>query len=140
MKLFGPIYERALVWARNPRAPALLTGLSFAEAVFFPVPPEVMLAPMALSQRQRAFRFASLSLMGSLAGAVLGYALGRGLTLQDSCTVDSIIDEVEKSNYSAHALIDAVVMSVPFRYQAAQNPPAKSKEISQSAALQEKSR
>jgi hypothetical protein len=74
---------------------------------------------------------------------VLGYALGRGLTLQDSCTVDSIIDEVEKNNYSAHALIDAVVMSVPFRYQAAQAPPvppAKSKEISQSAALREKSR
>ena len=77
MKLFGPIYERALVWARNPRAPALLAGLSFAEAVFFPVPPEVMLAPMALSQPQRAFRFATWSLLGSLAGAVLGYALGH---------------------------------------------------------------
>jgi membrane protein YqaA with SNARE-associated domain len=77
MKLFGPIYERALAWARNPHAPALLTGLSFTEAVFFPVPPEVMLAPMALSQPKRAFRFASLSLLGSLAGAVLGYALGH---------------------------------------------------------------
>jgi membrane protein YqaA with SNARE-associated domain len=77
MKLFGPIYERALAWARKPHAPALLTGLSFAEAVFFPVPPEVMLAPMALSQPRRAFRFASLSLLGSLAGAVLGYALGH---------------------------------------------------------------
>ena len=77
MKLFGPIYERALAWARNPHAPALLTGLSFAEAVFFPVPPEVMLAPMALSQPRRAFRFASLSLLGSLAGALLGYALGH---------------------------------------------------------------
>ena len=77
MKLFGPIYERALSWARNPHAPALLTGLSFAEAVFFPVPPEVMLAPMALSQPRRAFRFASLSLLGSLAGALLGYALGH---------------------------------------------------------------
>ena len=77
MKLFGPIYERALAWARNPHAPALLTGISFAEAVFFPVPPEVMLAPMALSQPRRAFRFASLSLLGSLAGALLGYALGH---------------------------------------------------------------
>lgn len=76
MKIFGPAYERALAWARSPRAPALLTVLSFAEAVFFPVPPEVMLAPMALSQPRRAFWFASLSLLGSLAGAVLGYALG----------------------------------------------------------------
>lgn len=77
MKLFGPMYERALVWARHPRAPALLTGLSFAEAVVFPVPPEVMLAPMCLSQPKRGFWFALLSLLGSLAGAVIGYLLGH---------------------------------------------------------------
>jgi len=50
---------------------------------------------------------------------MLGFALGRGLTLQDSCTVDSIVAEVERSNYSGQALINAVVLSVPFRYQAA---------------------
>ena len=77
MKLFGPIYERALVWARHRKAPALLTGLSFAEAVVFPVPPEVMLAPMCLSQPRRGFWFATLSLAGSLAGAVIGYLLGH---------------------------------------------------------------
>lgn len=77
MKIFGPMYERALGWARHPRAPALLTGLSFAEAVVFPVPPEVMLAPMCLSQPRRGFWFATLSLAGSLAGAVLGYLLGH---------------------------------------------------------------
>lgn len=77
MKLFGPMYERALAWARHPRAPALLTGLSFAEAVVFPVPPEVMLAPMCLSQPKRGYWFATLSLAGSLVGAVLGYALGH---------------------------------------------------------------
>ena len=71
------MYERALAWARHPRAPALLTGLSFAEAVVFPVPPEVMLAPMCLSQPRRGFWFATLSLAGSLAGAVLGYLLGH---------------------------------------------------------------
>ncbi len=71
------MYERALAWARHPRAPALLTGLSFAEAVVFPVPPEVMLAPMCLSQPRRGFWFATLSLLGSLAGAVLGYMLGH---------------------------------------------------------------
>jgi hypothetical protein len=53
----------------------------------------------------------------NLTNKVLGYALGRGLTLQDSCTVDNIIAEVERNDYSAHALIDAVVMSTPFRYQ-----------------------
>jgi len=51
---------------------------------------------------------------------MLGYALGRGLTFQDSCTVDSIVGELERNHYRGQALIDAVVMSVPFRYQAAQ--------------------
>ncbi len=77
MKLFGPLYVRALAWARHPRAPALLTGLSFAEAIVFPVMPEVMLAPMCLSQPKRAYWFSTLSLAGSLAGAVVGYLLGH---------------------------------------------------------------
>ena len=77
MKLFGPIYERALIWARHPRAQAYLVGLSFVEAFIFPVAPEVMLAPMCLSQPRRGLRFASLSLLASLAGALVGYALGH---------------------------------------------------------------
>lgn len=77
MKLFGPLYERTLGWARHRHAPALLTGMSFAEAVFFPIPPEVMLAPMALAQPRRGFWFATLSLAGSMVGAVVGYLLGH---------------------------------------------------------------
>jgi len=77
MKLFGPLYERALAWSRHPRAPLSLTMLSLFEAVFFPVAPEVMLAPMCLSQPRRGFWFAFLSLCGSLVGAVIGYALGH---------------------------------------------------------------
>jgi membrane protein YqaA with SNARE-associated domain len=77
MKLFGPLYERALVWARSPHAQPLLAGLSFIEAFIFPIAPEVMLAPMCLSQPRRGFRFASLSLAGSLLGSLVGYALGH---------------------------------------------------------------
>jgi membrane protein YqaA with SNARE-associated domain len=77
MKFFAPLYERTLALARHRRAPALLTGLSFIEAIFFPVMPEVMLAPMCLSQPRRGFWFATLSLVGSLAGALVGYLLGH---------------------------------------------------------------
>ena len=64
----------------------------------------------------------------NLVNKVLGYALGRGLTLQDSCTVDSIVAEVERNNYRAQALINAVVMSVPFRYQEAAAPSSGAKQ------------
>lgn len=77
MKLFGPLYARALRWAAHPKAPWLLFGLSIIEAVIFPVAPEVMLAPMALSKPKRAFWFASISLLGSIIGAVIGYTLGH---------------------------------------------------------------
>lgn len=76
MKLFGPLYERTLGWARHRHAPGYLTGLSFIEAIIFPVMPEVMLAPMCVAEPRRGFWFATLSLMGSMAGAVVGYALG----------------------------------------------------------------
>ncbi len=77
MKIFEPMYQRAIVWSRHPRAPAFLTGLSFVEAIIFPVMPEVMLAPMSLAQPKRAIWFATLSLIGSMAGAVVGYLLGH---------------------------------------------------------------
>ena len=59
---------------------------------------------------------------------VLGYALGRGLTLEDACTVDAILADMKQNDYSAHSLINGVVMSVPFRYQAAAAPVTKSKQ------------
>jgi hypothetical protein len=57
-----------------------------------------------------------------LTSKMLGYALGRGLTLDDSCTVDRIVAELAKNGYKAHTLIQEIVLSVPFRYQAGTNP------------------
>ena len=77
MKLFGPLYERTLALARHPRAPWYLVGLSFIEAIFFPIMPEVMLVPMCVGKPRRAFWFSTLSLAGSMVGAVVGYYLGH---------------------------------------------------------------
>ena len=77
MKIFGPLYERAIGWANHKRAPTYLTVLSFIEAIIFPVMPEVMLAPMCVAQPRRGWWFATLSLAGSMAGAMVGYALGH---------------------------------------------------------------
>ena len=55
----------------------------------------------------------------NLVSKMLGYALGRGLTLKDSCAVDDIMTQVKNNDYKARTLIEAIVLSVPFRYQAA---------------------
>lgn len=76
MRLFGPLYERVLGWARHRHAERYLGALSFAESSFFPIPPDVMLAPMCLARRDRAWRYAALTTITSLAGGIAGYAIG----------------------------------------------------------------
>ena len=76
MKLFRPLYEKALRWAAHRWAEPYLGLLSFIEAIIFPVAPEVMLAPMVLAKPYRWARIATISLVGSLLGAVVGYELG----------------------------------------------------------------
>ena len=75
--MFKRLYDQVLAWSSHPRAPAILSGLSFAESSFFPVPPDVMLAPMCLARPARAWFFASLCTLSSVAGGLLGYLIGR---------------------------------------------------------------
>lgn len=73
------LYDWVLSWADRPGGPAALFGLAAAESVFFPVPPDVLLIPMALGRPRRAFRFAALCTLGSVIGGVLGYWVGSAL-------------------------------------------------------------
>ncbi|HEU0120542.1 MAG TPA: DUF1588 domain-containing protein [Bryobacteraceae bacterium] len=57
-----------------------------------------------------------------LTNKMLGYALGRGLTIQDSCTVDAIVEKVKQNSYSSQTLLEEIVLSVPFRQQAGALP------------------
>lgn len=79
MKLFGPLYERVLDWSRHRFAERYLGALSFAESSFFPIPPDVMLAPMCLADRKRAWRYATITTVCSVAGGLAGYAIGMGV-------------------------------------------------------------
>jgi membrane protein YqaA with SNARE-associated domain len=65
--------------AASPRAPWALAAIAFAESAFFPVPPDVMLAPMVLARPERAWRYAAICAAGSVIGGVLGYAIGYGV-------------------------------------------------------------
>lgn len=76
MGLFTRLYDSCLRWARHRHAPYYLTGLSFAESSFFPIPPDVMLMPMSLAQPRRAMYFALLTTLASVVGGIAGYAIG----------------------------------------------------------------
>ena len=76
MGLFTRLYDSCLRWARHRHAPYYLTGLSFAESSFFPIPPDVMLMPMSLAQPRRAMYFALITTLASVVGGIAGYAVG----------------------------------------------------------------
>ena len=84
MRIFSNLYDTALRWAAHRHATRYLAGLSFAESSFFPIPPDVMLAPMALAVPQRAWFYAGLTTVASVLGGVAGY--GIGLLVFDSLT------------------------------------------------------
>ncbi len=76
MKIFSRMYDMVMRWAVHRHAPWYLAANSFAESVFWPIPPDVMLAPMSLSAPARAWRLALLTTLCSVAGAIVGYWLG----------------------------------------------------------------
>lgn len=76
MRLFEPLYDRVLGWAGHRHAARYLGALSFAESSFFPVPPDVMLAPMCLAQRHKAWALAALTTVTSVLGGIAGYLIG----------------------------------------------------------------
>ena len=77
MKLFQPLYEWTLQWARHRQAQWILAGMSFIEAIFFPVPPDALLLPMCLARPERAYRYAALTTLATVAGGVVGFLLGQ---------------------------------------------------------------
>jgi len=70
------LYDWCVAAADKPYAAWLMGALAFAESSVFPIPPDVMLIPMSLARPRRAFAFATLCTLTSVAGGLLGYAIG----------------------------------------------------------------
>ena len=92
MKLFSKLYDRCLVWSQHKNANAYLGVLSFAEASFFPIPTDVMLAPMVLAKRHEAWRLATIATVWSVMGGLFGYVIGY-------FSFDLIADWLQNSHY-----------------------------------------
>ncbi|MFH7812759.1 MULTISPECIES: YqaA family protein [Acetobacter] len=74
--MLNKLYARVLRHAASPYAPLWLAALAFAEASFFPLPPETLLAPMVLAQKDKAWRYAAICTVASVAGGLLGWLIG----------------------------------------------------------------
>lgn len=74
--MFQKLYDKTLNLAKHRHAVKYLCAVSFAESSFFPIPPDVMLAPMALSQPDKALRFALWTTIASVLGGIFGYCIG----------------------------------------------------------------
>jgi membrane protein YqaA with SNARE-associated domain len=75
--LLQSLYDQVLAWSAHRRAPSILSILSFSESSFFPIPPDVMLAPMCLARPRKAWWFATVCTLSSVAGGLFGYLIGR---------------------------------------------------------------
>ena len=73
------LYDWTLSFAQTKYALWILILVAFAESSFFPIPPEVLLIPMIIALPSRAFTYAALCTLASVAGGLLGYYIGAAL-------------------------------------------------------------
>jgi membrane protein YqaA with SNARE-associated domain len=74
--LLRRLYDWCLDAAHKPHALWTMSAIAFAESSFFPIPPDVMLVPMALARPQRAYLMAAWCTVASVVGGMAGYAIG----------------------------------------------------------------
>lgn len=79
MKWIRDLYDWILKWSDSKYGTVALVVLSFSEASFFPVPPDVLLIALALGARSKAIQYGVLCSIGSVVGAIFGYSIGQFL-------------------------------------------------------------
>ena len=117
------VYAWMLANARGPHAWAAVAAFAFAEASFFPIPADVMVLPMMLADRKRAFRLGVWVAFWSVAGGMLGYAIGHlfwetaGLWLIHLLHVPLERVEALRLKYTQHAYLIMVQGATPIPYK-----------------------
>ena len=74
--IFKGLYDKCMRMAAHKNAERYLIGISIIESIFFPVPTALMVAPMAVARPERAVRIALIATVFSVAGGLVGYAMG----------------------------------------------------------------
>jgi len=117
------LYDWVLHWAETPYGTWALFVLAFAESSFFPIPPDVLLIALALSIPARAFRYALVCTLGSIAGGTFGYFVGHqfmqviGVKIIDFYGFAPAYDRISElyNRYNAWAVIAAGFSPLPYK-------------------------
>jgi membrane protein YqaA with SNARE-associated domain len=116
------LYDWTMSLASGPRAPFALGAVSFAESSFFPIPPDILLIPMVIARRAKAFSYALLCTITSVLGGAAGYAIGALLFVQLAEPILSFYGYLDKfetfrSNFNDYgAWIVFIAGVTPFPY------------------------
>ena len=113
------IYERLLLWSAHKHALYYLGGLTIAEAVFFPIPPDVMLVPMVIAKKNSAWRLALYTTIFSVIGGVIGYFIGYFIidTLGTVLIKKAALEKVNRwfDQYGIYTILAAGVTPIPYK-------------------------
>ena len=117
------LYDWVIHWAATPWAIPALALLSFSEASFFPIPPDVLLIAMAMAAPKRAFYFAAVCSVASVGGGMLGYYIGVALMGVVGCQVVSLYHgqstfdwlATQFAQYDFWAVFVAAVTPIPYK-------------------------
>jgi membrane protein YqaA with SNARE-associated domain len=122
MNIFNYLYKKVISWSADLRARRYLFFLSFAESSFFPIPPDVMLIPMCLADKKKAWYYALITTLASVLGGVFGYFIGYfifdllELWLRDSNYWDSFqISKVWFKEWGLWAVLLAGISPIPYK-------------------------
>ncbi len=117
------LYDWVLSWADTPYGVPALLVLSFTESSFFPIPPDILLIALALAKPKRAFYYALLCTLGSVAGGLFGYFIGYALwSSVEPMLIGSIISQANFEavtgryhEYGEIAVFAAAFTPIPYK-------------------------
>ena len=110
MNLFRKLYDWTLEKSKDPKATWFLAIISFAESSFFPIPPDIILIPMVISNKIKAWTYASICTVSSVLGGVLGYCIGFffynsiGIMIVQYYSLENLFSSFE-SNYNDYGIL-----------------------------------
>lgn len=117
------LYDWTMRLSAHPKATVALAAVAFIESSVFPIPPDVILGPMVVARRERAFYYALICTVFSVLGAFLGYGIGHFLFEQVGRPVLAFYGYADKFETFRHAYNDwgawAVLMAgvTPFPFK-----------------------